>query len=109
MFNWFSFILLSFVCYRLAQLFVFDEGPTFWLFKGGTFHWLRVKAGAYDLGDNGEALTGLGRAFNCPYCFGIWIALPLAFYATGIHPAVLIWWLAIAGLQAFLQGKTKCL
>lgn len=102
--NWFSlFILLSFVCYRLAQLFTFDEGPF------GLFHWLRVKVGAYDLGDNGKAKTGLGRAFNCPYCFGIWIALPLAFYAVGIHPAVVVWWFAIAGLQAFLQGLTKCL
>lgn len=101
MFNWFSFILLSFVCYRLAQLFTLDEGPF------GIFHRLRVKVGAYDLGDNSKAITGLGRAFNCPYCFGIWIALPLAFIATGVSWYTLTWWLAIAGLQAFLQGLTN--
>jgi hypothetical protein len=98
--SWFNFILLSFVCYRLAQLFVFDEGPF------STFHQLRVKVGAYDLGDNGKARTGLGRAFNCPYCLGIWIALPLAFYATGIQWSILVWWVGIAGGQAFLQGLT---
>lgn len=101
----FNFILLSFVCYRVARLFAIDEGPTFWLFKRGIFLTLRVACGVYDYGENGEAETALGRAMGCPYCLGIWLALPLSLYATGTHWYIA--WFAIAGGQAFLQGLTK--
>jgi hypothetical protein len=99
--NWLDFILLTFVCYRLAQLFALDEGPF------SVFHKLRVVTGAYDYDDSGRAKTGLGRAMTCPYCLGIWIALLLSLHAIGIHWSILVWWLAIAGGQAFLQGISK--
>ena len=97
-------IILSLVCYRLAQLIATDEGPSFWRDKG-IFLVLRVRLGAYDRGENGEAITALGRAISCPYCLGMWIAFPLSFFVTGIHWYIA--WLAIAGGQAFLQGLSK--
>lgn len=99
--DWLKFALLSFACYRLAQLVAFDEGP----FRA--FHWLRVWLGAYTLDNQGRAETALGRLISCPYCLGIWIALPLSLYAIGIQWYTLVWWFAIAGAQAFLQSKSN--
>ncbi len=96
--EWLNFILLTFVCYRLAQLVTLDEGPF------GIFQKIRVKAGTYDNDDDGQAAMGLGRVMSCPYCLGVWIALPLSVYAVGINWQIFIWWFAIAGGQAFLQG-----
>lgn len=85
-----DFILLSFVCYRLAQLITIERGPF------AIFETLRQKTS--DIEFVGELLT-------CPYCLGMWIALPLSLYATGIDWYIA--WLAIAGGQAFLQGLSK--
>ncbi len=97
--EWLNYVLLVFACYRLAQLITLDEGPF------SIFSKLRIKVGAYDYGENGEAKTGLGRAMTCLYCLGIWIALPLSLYATGIDWYIA--WFAIAGGQAFLQGLSR--
>jgi len=60
------------------------------------------------MGENTDSpnhdLDNLGRLITCPYCLGAWIALPLAIYAN--MSLWWLWWLAIAGLQAFLQGLT---
>lgn len=94
--DWLKFLLLVLACYRVAQLLAYDEGPF------SCFRWIRIKAGSYDYGANGEAETALGRFMACPYCLGVWIALFLAvsFYSWS---DVVIYWLAIAGGQAFLQ------
>lgn len=94
--DWFNLALLSLACYRLARLISRDEGPF------NIFHQLRTISGAYDYGANGKAKTSLGRGISCPFCIGLWIALPLAMYAKKSLWG--IWWLAIAGLQSFLQG-----
>lgn len=94
--EWLNLILLSLVCYRIASLISLDEGP----FE--IFHRLRVVSGAYDYGQNGKAGSPLGRGIACPYCVGLWIALPLALYAD--LSLWWLWWLAIAGMQAFLQS-----
>lgn len=99
--NWLKLVLLSLACYRLAQLFVFDEGPF------NIFDRIRILAGAYDYDSQGRAKTNLGRLINCPYCVGIWVALPLGIMVSGISWYIPLWWFAIAGGQAFLQGLTK--
>ena len=94
-----NLIILSLICYRLVQLVAFDEGPF------SVFQRLRIVLGAYDYDAQGIAKTNLGRMMTCPYCLGVWIALPLSLYASGI-----VWyaaWFAIAGLQAFLQGLSR--
>jgi len=97
--EWLNLVLLSLVCYRLARLIAIDEGP----FE--IFHLLRTISGAYDYGKNGKAITSLGRGISCPFCIGLWVALPLAFYAN--LSSWWLWWLAIAGLQSFLQGVSN--
>lgn len=101
--NWLKLTLLILTCYRSAQLFAFDEGPSFGLFKKGIFFSLRKELGAYDYAPNGEATTNLGRMMTCPYCLGVWIALVLALFAYPVETAF-IYWLPIAGGQSFLQS-----
>ena len=94
--DWLVFVLAAFACFRLAELIAVDDGP------GDVLLWMRAKLGAYDLGEDGQPQTNLGRAIICPYCIGIWIAagFALALWPIGWFPMV---WLAIAGGQALLQ------
>ena len=97
--DWLNLTLAVLACYRLAQLIAFDEGSF------GMFHRLRVITGAYDYDEQGQPQSALGRLITCPYCLGMWIALPLALYVD--LPLWWLWWLSIAGGQAFLQGLTN--
>lgn len=92
------FVLASFACYRLAELVTVDDGP------GDVLLQIRARLGAYDLDDDGRPATSLGRAIICPYCVGIWLAFFIAFAVGPLDWQLLLWWLAIAGGQAFLQG-----
>lgn len=98
-------VLAAFALFRLAELFAIDEGP------GEVFLRLRIVLGVYDRTENGRARTGLGRLFGCPYCLGVWCALPvlaLVLVPTGLGDVVLLW-LALCGMQALLQtvgGRT---
>lgn len=101
MLDWLELIVLILVCYRLSRLIAIDEGPFSIFLK------LRVKLGAYDYGNNGQAQSNLGRGINCPHCIGLWIALPLALIASGIQWHTLLYWFAIAGGQSFLWSLTS--
>ncbi len=92
------FIAAVFACYRLARLFVVDDGP------GDVFLRLRRRVGVYDLGPDDRPRTTLGRIFECPHCLGMYLALPLALWAVGLSLDVIIAWLAIAGAQSILQS-----
>jgi len=91
------FILLALAVYRLARLVAIDDGPADILLKS------RSDLGAYDYGENGLAKSNLGRGIACTYCVGFWIALfvAIAFYP---WPEFLLYWLALAGAQSFLQS-----
>jgi len=98
MFDLVRFVLAVFACYRLAELIAIDDGP------GDVFVSLRFKLGAYNFGGNGRPDTSLGRFIECPYCLGIWFA---AVFALVLWPSgwmTPVYWLAIAGGQAFLQS-----
>lgn len=97
----FNLLLLSLVCYRLAQLLAYDDGPF------DVFLRLRAYLGGYTRNEQGRIGSAWGRLVTCPYCLGLWIALPLALYASGTQWYTLAWWLGIAGLQAFLQSLSK--
>ena len=95
--DWLLLALAILACYRLARLSAVDEGPA------GVLMRLRIAAGGYDLGENGEPLTNIGRGMICPHCWGVWWAGVLAVAVFGWQPPMsLLWWLAIAGGQSFL-------
>lgn len=99
--DWFLFTLLTLAVYRVAQLLVYDDGPFNLIFK------FRVKVGVYDLDQGGEPKTGLGKLFACPYCMGLWLAIPAALVASGSINSFIILWLAIAGGQTFLEALSR--
>ena len=84
----FKFVLAALACYRLARLVAKDD----------IFDWLHRSV---------KPESTLGRFFSCPYCLGIWFALPLAFLV-GLNTswallALLI--LGIAGAQDLLESS----
>lgn len=91
-------IVASFTCYRLSELIAVDDGP------GDIFKKTRMILGAYNLNEDGVPASSLGRAIICPYCIGIYFAAALALSQWGISWDTLLYWLAIAGGQAFLQN-----
>ena len=91
-------VIASLVCFRLSELITVDDGP------GNVLVWMRAKLGGYDLGDDGQPETSLGRGIICPYCVSIWIAAGLAVLLFPVGPMIVVYWLAIAGGQALLQG-----
>lgn len=60
---------------------------------------LRARFGCYDRNVHGEIRTHLGRFLTCPYCVGLWAALPMALVA--LFPStpgdVILAWLGLAG------------
>lgn len=83
----------------------------------GIFKWLRIKAGAYnyayaydqDGNSQTEALTSLGRGISCPLCVGGYVAfvlIILSFFNNFILDFFILW-LAIWGVQIFLENLTS--
>ena len=95
-------LLAILAVFRLTRLFVVDDGP------GDVLLRLRVKAGVYDLGQNGEPVTWTGRLLACPFCTGIWCAVPVALLlAVQTLPGdVVLFWLGLAGGQTLLELVT---
>lgn len=91
------FVLLFLMVYRLARLIAIDDGPADVILK------FRDKLGGYDYGPNGQPQTSLGRGITCTYCVGFWIALFVAIAAYP-WPEFIVYWLALAGAQSFLQS-----
>ncbi len=95
-------ILASFATYRLSQLIAWDNGPD------KIFYNLRT-ATSEQSDMHGGRWENLDDAINCVYCLGMWFAfltLLLVKYPTRIGDFIL-YWLGIAGMQAFMQGITK--
>jgi hypothetical protein len=99
--DWFLFTLLTFAVYRASQLLVYDDGPFNLIFK------FRVMVGVHDLDQGGEPKALLGKLFACPYCLGLWLAIPGALVAAGAIDSFIILWLAIAGSQSFLEALSR--
>ena len=96
----FVFALAVLACYRLAILIASDDGP------GDVLLRLRARLGAYDYGDDGRPETSAGRLVSCEYCVGVWIAAALALLLFPIGLMSFVYWLSIAGGQAFLWSVT---
>ena len=68
---WLRLLIAALATWRLSSLFVNknEEGP------GKILHRIRDWAGAYELGDDDEPLTSLGRLFACIWCMSVWVGL----------------------------------
>ena len=100
--TWLRLVMAALACFRLVQLITVDEGP------GDIFDRIRVLAGCYELGPGGEPETALGRFLACPYCVGVWLAVPfaaLALWPTGAGDVALAIG-AVAGGQAVLEDMS---
>lgn len=77
-------------CYRLSMLVTQDSilKPVRNYFGLHRWAWVR---------------SWLGDLVHCPYCFGVWAAAGLALVLYGLNWTTLLYWLAIAGGQAFMQ------
>jgi hypothetical protein len=96
-----TFALLSLACYRLARFVAYDDAP------GDVMLNIRTAAGSYRYNDRGQLEGFWAKLLACPYCSGLWIALPLAYVAVGWSLQLPLYWLAIAGAQAAIQGVTE--
>ena len=93
--NEFSVVLRLVLCclatWRLTHLIVFEDGP-------------------WDIVARVRALFGdsvVGKAMDCFYCTGVWIAIPFAFV---VGHSLLNWvlsWLAISGTASLLEKATN--
>lgn len=86
-------------CFRLAQLAAYDDGPMRLLLK------VRTRLGCYVYGENGRPRTSLAQFLTCPFCLGVWLAIPCAalfLWPTLAGDLFLLWW-GIAGGAAFME------
>lgn len=89
-------LLAILTCYRLAQLVALDDA----------FKWSRKDLNARaSLGD--PVWESLAELAHCPYCLGVWFAVPIAglYQWDSIISTITLLILGIAGGQAFLQGR----
>lgn len=91
-------ILAILASFRLTWTMIYEDGPFDAIMR------LRTALGAYDLGENGEPETGIGRFLTCSYCVSRFVALfaiPIVLWPTLIGDLFIIWY-GIAGALALL-------
>lgn len=84
---WFRLAITILATWRVAHLVAREDGPFDLVVR------LRVRAGP----------GAIGRLMDCPYCLGLWLAIPGAFLLASELRAGIIAWLGIAGGAAFLE------
>ena len=86
----FKTVLAVLACYRLARLLAYDD----------IFAWLRQSV---------RPESVLGKFISCPYCTGIWFAIPLAFLVALNTQLALLALLVpgIAGAQDLLESTSE--
>lgn len=106
-------VVLALAVFRGAALLTQDKGP--W----NAFLRLRVHAGVYDRDISGNVTGFWAALFECPYCMGIWLALPAVVVlavvpfptefprdsASAVFAAIWAFtlWIGLAGAQAVLE------
>jgi hypothetical protein len=83
-----TFVLAALAVYRLATDLAWEAGPFGWYstLRGRVATWGRLWA----------------EGISCPICLSFWLALPVALWLRWWQGDVLLWWLALAGVTAFL-------
>jgi hypothetical protein len=83
---WLRLLIAALATWRLSSLLVNqrEAGPA------NLLHRIRDWAGAYELGDDDEPITSLGRLFVCVWCMSVWVGAVLAVIAITPFWALLI-------------------
>lgn len=66
-------LYLVFAVYYISYTVTRTDGP------GDIFLRLRIRAGSYDYGQDGEPITSTGKLFSCPVCFSFYVAVVILF------------------------------
>lgn len=91
-------ILCALATFRLAEMFVLDDGP-FDVF-------VDMRGWAHKAPDEGRSVRRmLAGALTCVHCAGVWIALPFAIFFSNTVASFILLWFAIAGLQSIIANK----
>jgi hypothetical protein len=71
---WLRLVIAALATWRLSSLLTNpnEAGP------GNLLNRIRDVAGAYELGEDDEPLTNLGRLFACIWCMSVWVGLLFA-------------------------------
>jgi hypothetical protein len=74
---WLRLIVAALATWRLSSLLVNknEAGPA------NLLHRIRDWAGAYELGEDDEPITSLGKLFSCVWCMSVWVGAALAVIA----------------------------
>lgn len=101
--EWLRVGLAALAVYRLAALVAIDSLPFDLMLR------IRDAAGVYDRGADGRPTREFARLISCPYCIGLWLAIPAA--AVCIWPArwsdAVLLVLGISGAAAYMQGPRQ--
>ena len=71
---WLRLLIAALATWRLSSLLVNknEAGPA------NLLHRIRDWAGAYELGEDDEPITSLGKLFSCVWCMSVWVGAALA-------------------------------
>lgn len=90
MMNFFFFMMVTLVCWRVTHLLNKEDGPF------DIIYLLRKKAGA----------GFFGSLLDCFYCLSIWTALPLGLWLGNSGMEKILCWWAISGAACLLEQAT---
>jgi hypothetical protein len=95
-------ILAGLACYRLAELISLDEGPI------DIFSNLRIVSGRHASVSDNRFIVSFAKLINCPFCLGIWFAIPLCYlvFVPSVVGDVILGFFAITGIQCFLESRS---
>ena len=100
--NIFATLIAILATYRIAQFVVYDNAP-FGLMDRARLYLGKKAAGAKKHG----VWWSLAELIHCPFCVGFWVSLLITPFIFGIHWYSILFWLAIAGGQAWLESTVQ--
>jgi hypothetical protein len=87
---WTKFLLASLATWRVAHLFVSEDGPADVITR------LRARLGH----------SMFGKLVDCFGCVSLWIGIPFALFVSRRMPDLILTWLALSGAAFLLERAT---
>lgn len=92
---WISFVIASFVVYRLSRMIAVEEGPLDIFINLRAWAWQKFQGQAW-----------IQQGLQCPLCISFWLAIPIAILLTlQLHYEfyAFFWlWIALSGTASFI-------